>query len=119
MLKTPQYATLVQPNLEYFKTNSKNHQDLIKLETEITNINHATEDENTENPTKIVWSPMHKAVTKKKFGWWCFYKLLEGDAAALNGHDKSSIQIISEDIQRYFKLLDNCNSIADGLLICL
>jgi ankyrin repeat protein len=59
---------------------------------------------------------MHKAITKKKFGWWCFYKLLGGDAAALNGHDKSSIQIISEDIQRDSELLDNCKPIVRWLI---
>jgi ankyrin repeat protein len=120
VMKNPEYATLVLPNLEYFKEFAKNQQDFIRLEYKVSNINLKRNERNTETPTKIVWSPMHDAVKEYKFGWWCFYKLLGGDAAALNGHEKSSIQIISEDMQRDSKLLDNCKPSVRWLIVmCL
>jgi ankyrin repeat protein len=63
-----------------------------------------------------VMSPMHKAVDDNKFGLWCIYRLLGGEAAALNGHDKSSIQIINDSLKNNTDLLNNCNPIVQWLV---
>ncbi len=48
----------------------------------------------TKDETNL-WSPMHKAVEEKRYGFWCFYNILGGINSTLNGHRKSTIQILS------------------------
>jgi ankyrin repeat protein len=116
LTKTPECYKLVQLKMEIFQKFSKNNQDLEELEAFLKNFNTSGEEGAKENMNTPIWSPMHKAVKEKKFGLWCFYKLLGGEAAALNGHTKSSIQIISQGINKDETLLNNCNPIVRWLV---
>jgi ankyrin repeat protein len=116
--KTPECYKLVQLKMDIFQKFSINNQDFEELESYLKTFNDNIEEGNREDMNPVAtWSPMHTAVIEKKFGLWCFYKLLGGEAAALNGHTKSSIQIISQGIIKDENLLKNCNPIVRWLVI--
>ncbi len=70
---------------------------------------------------QVVWKlpPMHAAVDKEKFGHWCFMYLMGGEAGALNGQPKSSINSIiekSKQLNPPSSLLDSCNTVTQYLI---
>ena len=96
----PGFKTVVQGKAESLQKVFQNKQNLTPLETYMKEVfTYTTGEEMVDINLSRVMSTMHKAVDDKKFGLWCVYRLLGGEAAALNGCDKSSIQIISDSLK--------------------
>jgi|FrelakmetLWP11LW_1041352.scaffolds.fasta_scaffold10220_1 hypothetical protein len=96
----PEFVPLVQTKWDSFRMDERNTDKLSSLESFFQHANtNVIEEEMVNNGISAVMSPMHKAVVEEKFGLWCVYRLLGGEAAALNGCDKSSIQIISDSLK--------------------
>ncbi len=109
ILKGQEYVDCVQSKVDIFKEFSKNRAVLNKLEEMIEECNKCCSNKNEETAKTILWSPMHKAARKGHYGLWVFFNILGGEAGALNGHSKSSIQVIIDSVQRDPNKLPNLN----------
>jgi ankyrin repeat protein len=77
-----------------------------------------SKENNTEEIPPVVWKlpPMHVAVHNNKLGLWCIMYILGGEAGALNGQAKSSINLIIEKEKREKHLFKCCNLVLKYLI---
>ncbi len=77
-----------------------------------------SKENNAEEIQQVVWElpPMHAAVENNKLGLWCIMYILGGEAGALNGQKKSSINLIIEKSKIDEEVLESCNSVSRYLI---
>jgi ankyrin repeat protein len=102
---------------EYFESSEETKSLFSKLEEISKDNEHRTKVIAKETP-QVVWKlpPMHAAVINNKFGLWCFMYILGGEAGALNGQNKSSINLIIEKFKSDKNLSRTCNSVSRHLI---
>ncbi len=88
-----------------------------KLE-EISKENEHNQEENSKEIPQVVWKlpPMHAVVASNKFGLWCIMYILGGEAGALNGQTKSSINLIIDKSDNDTSCLKRCNLVSRHLI---
>jgi hypothetical protein len=93
--KGQDYIDCVLPRMNILKEFPKNSLEFQKLEDLIKEQNNLNaKKKKPSNEEEVTWSPMHEAVKEGKYGLWIFFNFLGGEAGTLNGHAKSSIQMI-------------------------
>ncbi len=96
---------------EYFERSEETKHLKIKLEE-------ITKENDKKDISQLVWKlpPMHAAVDNNKLGLWSFMYILGGEAGALNGQTKSSINLIMEKYKNDNTLLKNCSIVTQYLI---
>jgi ankyrin repeat protein len=110
VLSQESFKNLFSHHREFFER-SEESKNLYSILEEISKENgHNPKEMAKENP-QIVWTLplMHAAVNNNKFGLWSLMYILGCEAGALNGQQKSSINLIIEKSKNDGSLLRNCN----------
>ncbi len=109
-------------NQEFFSNFVSQHYGFFERSNETlslyTKLEEISRENNAEETQKVVWElpPMHAAVNSNKFGLWCIMYFLGGEAGALNGQKKSSINLIIEKFKSQSYLSRRCNSVSRCLI---
>ncbi len=117
VLNPETFKKLFSHHHEYFEKSEETKSLYSKLE-EISKENERNQDKFSKELPQVVWKlpPMHAATYNNKFGLWCFMYILGGEAGALNGQAKSSINLIMEKFKIDKYLFRNCNLVSRNLI---